>query len=41
MRAVAGGCGGDFAAQSCPDLCDLIDCSPQASLSMGYPRQEY
>ena len=27
--------------QSCPTLCNPIDCSPQASLSMGFPRQEY
>ena len=25
--------------QSCPTLCDPMDCSP--SLSMGFPRQEY
>ena len=28
-------------AQSCPILCNLIDCSPPGSLSMGFPRQEY
>ena len=28
-------------AQSCPTLCDLIDCSHQAPLSMGVSRQEY
>ena len=27
--------------QSCPTLCDLIDCSHQAPLSMGVSRQEY
>ena len=26
--------------QSCPTLCDPMDCSPQA-LSIGFPRQEY
>ena len=28
-------------AQSCPTLCDPIDCSLQAPLSMGFSRQEY
>ena len=28
-------------AQPCPTLCDTIDCSLQAALSMGFPRQEY
>ena len=28
-------------AQSCPTLSDPMDCSPQASLSMGFSRQEY
>ena len=28
-------------AQSCPTLCDLTDCSPQARLSMGFSRQEF
>ena len=28
-------------SQSCPDLCNPMDCSPQASLSMGFSRQEY
>ena len=28
-------------AESCPTLCDPIDCSPLASLFMGFPRQEY
>ena len=28
-------------AQSCPILRDPMDCSPQASLSMGFSRQEY
>ena len=27
-------------AKSCPTLCDPTDCSPQAPLSMGFPRQE-
>ena len=27
--------------QPCPALCDLTDCSPQAPLSMGFPRQEH
>ena len=27
--------------QSCPTLCDSMDCSPQAPLSMGLPKQEY
>ena len=27
--------------QSCLTLCDPMDCSPQAPLSMGFPRQEY
>ena len=26
---------------SCSSLCNLKDCSPQAPLSMGFPRQEY
>ena len=28
-------------AQSCPTLCDPVDCSPQAPPSMGFSRQEY
>ena len=28
-------------AQSCPILCNSMACSHQASLSMGFPRQEY
>ena len=28
-------------AQSCLTLCDPVDCIPQASLSMGFSRQEY
>ena len=28
-------------AQSCPTLCNPMDCSPQAPLSMGFSRQEY
>ena len=27
--------------QSCPALCDPMDCSHQAPLSMGFSRQEY
>ena len=27
--------------QSCPTLCDPMDCSPQALLFMGFYRQEY
>ena len=27
--------------QSCPPLCDPVDCSPPAPLSMGFSRQEY
>ena len=27
--------------QSLPTLCDTVDCSPQAPLSMGFSRQEY
>ena len=27
--------------QSCPTLCDPMDCSLQAPPSMGYSRQEY
>ena len=27
--------------QSCPTLCDPMDCSPPAPLSMGSSRQEY
>ena len=27
--------------QSCPALCDSMDCSRQAPLSMGFSRQEY
>src|SRR5574337_293735 len=28
-------------AQSCPTLCDPMDCSLPGSSSMGFPRQEY
>ena len=28
-------------AQLCPILCNPMDCSQQAPLSMGFPRQEY
>ena len=28
-------------AQLCPTVCDPMDCSLQASLSMGFSRQEY
>ena len=27
--------------QSCLTLCDPMDCSPQAPLSMGFSKQEY
>ena len=27
--------------QSCPTLCDPLDCSPQAPLSTEFSRQEY
>ena len=27
--------------QSCPTLCDPMDCSPQAPPSMGFSKQEY
>ena len=27
--------------QSCPPLCNPLDCSPRAPLSMGFSRQEY
>ena len=30
-----------LAAQSCPTLCDPMDCSCQAPLSMGFSRQEH
>ena len=29
------------ATQSYPVLCDMMDCSAQAPLSMGFPRKEY
>ena len=28
-------------AQTCPTLCDSIDCSPPSSSVQGFPRQEY
>ena len=28
-------------SQSCPALCNSMDCSPPGPLSMGFPRQEY
>ena len=28
-------------SQLCLILCDRMDCSPQAPLSMGFPKQEY
>ena len=31
----------ELAAQSCPALCDHMDYSRQASLSMGFPKQDY
>ena len=36
-----GGGGGGVVAKSCLTLCDPMDCSPQAPLSMGVSRQEY
>ena len=34
--------GGDLVAKSCPTLCNPTDCvAHQASLSMGFPRQDY
>ena len=32
---------GSEVAQSCPTLCDPMDCSPQAPPSMGFSKQEY
>ena len=32
---------GGLVAKSCPTLCDLMDYSPPAPLSMGFSRQEY
>jgi len=32
---------GSEVAQSCPTLCDPMDCSPQAPPSMEFSRQEY
>ena len=34
-------CAGAKSLQSCPTLCDPMDCSPPAPLSMGFSRQEY
>ena len=35
-------CECESVSQSCPTLCDLMDCSPrQAALSMEFSRQEY
>ena len=28
-------------AQPCPTLCNPTDCSPQAPLSMGFPKQDH
>ena len=36
-----GGGGGGLVAKSCLTLCDPMDCSPQAPLSMGVSSQEY
>ena len=33
--------GGDLVSQWCLTLCDPMDCSRQAPLSMGFSRQEY
>jgi len=35
------GGGGVLVTKSCLDFCNPIDCSLQASLSMGFSRQEY
>ena len=35
------GGGGSLDAKSCLTLCDTMDCSHQAPLSMGFSRQEY
>ena len=32
--------GGGLIAKTCPPLCDPMDCSPPAPLSMGFPRQD-
>ena len=34
-------CGYCSVANSCPTLCNPMDCSPPGSLSMGSPRQEH
>ena len=34
-------CGGGLVAQLCTTVCDLWTVAHQASLSMGFPRQEY
>ena len=33
--------GGGLVAKLCPTLCDPVDCSSQAPLSVGFSRQEY
>ena len=33
-------CGYELVAQSCPTLCDPMDCNPPAPLSMAFSRQE-
>ena len=40
MRSLTG-CVYVLVAQSCPTLCDPMDCSPQAPLSMGSSRKEH
>ena len=44
LPVVMYGCAATAAAkslQSCPTLCDPIDCSPQAPPSLGFSRQEH
>ena len=41
MSRGGGGRDGGLVTKSCLPLCDPVDCSHQAPLSMGFPRQEY
>ena len=41
MERGAGVLSSFLGSQSCPTLCDSMDCSRQASLSMGFSGQEY